>query len=159
MNLSFNIPNAGILPFAEDPTLYGIVWTRTGSIKTINVDALTPSYGSTNEPKLTVDVVEFGDGYRQLQKSGINAVRRVFNLTWGNRRVVIATAIRNFLIGSTGSSVYQRTPDEWFWWKPPAHLARSSSERIKVTCLNFRENTVEYNRQTITAIFEECFNP
>lgn len=159
MNLHFNGP---LSVFFQDTTLRNIAWKLSGIGQPTGIivpdDPVPPSYGISGAPKATLDTVEFGDGYMQVTESGVNAVKRVFNVQWIHVRTEVGTALRRFFEGEGENSIYYRRPSEWFFWRPPKPFATDLP--IKIITLELPKiEIVSWNDVNITAVFTETFAP
>lgn len=94
----------------------------------------------TKQPRVLM--TNFGDGYVQRAKDGINTVRAVYSLFFG-RNNTDADAIIAFLDARGGS--------ESFDWTPPG-----GSSSIKAICREYHR-VLEKNGSVVTATFEQVF--
>lgn len=147
MSLYFN-DGSGNSVFNLDTTLKNL---PTYNYITDANNPIAPAYGSNigHEPRLVE--VEFGDGYRQTAEDGINIDRRVYSLTF-NLTNLFATALIKFFKGV--DSPYTRGVNEYFYWTPPAPEATTG----KFVCKKWNLNWEQYNKNIITATFEEVFD-
>lgn len=98
--------------------------------------------GTENVNNLTA---QFGDGYKQIASSGINASVETWNLTWTGRKTEVLE-IRNFLRAHVISS---------FWWTNPwgeKNLYRVKSDSIAPS---FQDGSVV----SLAFTFEQAFAP
>lgn len=105
-----------------------------------------PDYSASRTIKPRVRSVRFGDGYEQRQADGINTQAQVWSLTFANRTDSEASAIDTFLANQGG--VYA------FTWTPPDAVSS-----VKVLCREWQKTMNRYNLNTITATFEQVFEP
>lgn len=107
----------------------------------------TASNKPKKQPKSNVIECQFGDGYSQRQAVGINSQSADWSLTFENRSTTDADAIDAFLTARGGH--------ESFDWTPPDGLAG------KYVCKSGKWSKVRnfYNAYTITAEFEQVFEP
>jgi phage-related protein len=108
--------------------------------------AITPSYGAqkTSQPK--VRNVQFGDGYSQRLRYGLNQDPKQWDLTWQNITEANADTIETFLEARAGA--------EAFDWTPP-----DSATAYKWICQQWSKTIPYLNRATITATFVQVFEP
>lgn len=88
--------------------------------------------------------VQFGDGYKQIAKDGLNANSQVWNLTF-DRDEATVTAIAAFI--DAHQAVY-------FLWTPPADTVQR-----KVICEGYSKQPYLYQNERLTCKFEEFFVP
>jgi phage-related protein len=103
-----------------------------------------PSPGTTRKPKLALLKAEFGDGYSQTSRDGLNHVRRTLALAWEALTPSQAQAITGFLEQHGGDTPFHYTP---------------SDEAIPVqwTCEDWSDEAGGVGFRTITATFEQSF--
>ena len=106
----------------------------------------TPTYNSVSIAKPKIITVQFGDGYKSRNVFGLNQNPREFNLTF-IKSLVDADKIFAFLTARCKLS-------ESFTFTPP-----SETTAIQVICENYNKQNTYLNRATITATFEEVFQP
>ncbi|MEE8728644.1 MAG: phage tail protein [Rahnella inusitata] len=88
---------------------------------------------------------QFGDGYKQVAASGINAKAETWNLSWTGKKSE-ASSIRQFLLSHVISS---------FWWTTPwgeRLLWRVKSDSVSVS---FPAG----DKATLSFTFEQAFAP
>lgn len=102
-----------------------------------------PSPGTSTTPEIKLKKAEFGDGYTQTTRDGLNHLRRVVELTWAVLTVEQAAAMESFFVARGG--------DE------PFYYALSDDTTRKWTCETF--SRVRDHPNSITATFRECFTP
>lgn len=102
-----------------------------------------PSYGSTVDNSPRVLKIQFGDGYVQRVKDGINNDLMVLDLTFEGRDTNEALAIIHFLKTREGKDSFLFTPP------PPFNKIRLFVCQQFPTSINF------YQNNTIRAAFEE----
>lgn len=61
---------------------------------------------------------QFGNGYSQRAKDGINSTPLRYQVVFNNRKDTVIREIKNFLLGE--SSFYNREAQEYFYMKAPA---------------------------------------
>lgn len=106
----------------------------------------TPDYSAQVSYKPRVRTARFGDGYEQRQGDGINTQPQTWSLTFANRTNTDASGIQSFLSARAGV--------ESFDWTPP-----DSVTSIKVICREWQKTMNRFNLNTITALFEQVFEP
>ncbi len=106
----------------------------------------TPDFDAEKAKNPNVSNVKFGDGYEQRVTKGINGSPEVWNLIFANRNESETNAIDIFLEDLNGV-----TP---FLWTPPG-----SMEQKVYKCQQWNVRVVKYNLFTITAVFEQVFEP
>lgn len=109
--------------------------------------AITPAYGAqkTSQPKMRK--AQFGDGYEQRVRFGLNQNPKVWNLTWNNITEANADTIEAFLDARADDGAS-------FDWTPPGE-----STAYKWVCEQW-DKTIPYTgRAVITASFRQVFEP
>lgn len=157
MNLYFNTGNT---VFKFDPTLEGIIWYKSGTSRLFyNPQVIPCSYNSSDSPEVTIDKVQFGDGYEQVTEAGLNPVRNVFEVRFTKIRRATGRAVSRFLQGEPEGSIYYRRPSEWFYWVPPYPLAAIDSQPLKIRCEKWRITAENFDTVNIDATFVKTFEP
>lgn len=105
----------------------------------------TPDFGSNADVKTAVTQVKFGDGYEQRIPQGMNAVSEAWALQFNQREESEATAILTFLKARAGV--------ESFAW------TTLDGDDIVVVCRSWSKTKMKGGRQSITATFEQVFEP
>lgn len=105
----------------------------------------TPDYGAQVSVKPRVRVAQFGDGYEQRIADGINTRPQVWSLQFNNRTDTEAGNITTFLEARNGV--------EAFDWTPPGGSA------IKVVCREWSKTVARYNLNSVSATFQQVFEP
>lgn len=105
----------------------------------------TPDYGAAYEVKPNVRVAKFGDGYEQRQANGINTQPKQWSLRFSMRNDTEAAAIETFLV--TQAAVLS------FDWTD------INGDAGKYVCRSWNRTKERFNLNTITATFEEVFEP
>ncbi|MFZ9654545.1 MAG: phage tail protein [Limnohabitans sp.] len=104
-----------------------------------------PDYGYQKETRFNVRKTQFGDGYEQRVRFGINTTAETYSLTFENRDNTESDEIEAFLKAREGV--------ESFDWTPP-----TGTTSIKVVCDEPPTRTpVAYNLNTIRANFRQVF--
>lgn len=106
----------------------------------------TPDFGASKKSKPAVTPVKFADGYEQRISQGINTIPKTWDLTFALRDDTEADAIDAFLEA--------RGAQESFSWTPP-----NSSTSYKFVCREWNRSIDHVNKSTITAVFEQVFEP
>lgn len=106
----------------------------------------TPDYGARKQSKPSVTRVQFGDGYESRIAVGINTDLKRWEVKFSMRDDTEAGEIDTFLAARGGS--------EAFTWQAPG-----DSEEKSYVCREWSYETVRYNLNTITAVFEEVAEP
>ena len=105
-----------------------------------------PEYGASVEKKPNVRAIKFGDGYEQRSKDGINNDPAKWSLQFNMRDDVETAAIMTFLNARAGY--------EAFYWTPP-----NESTQIHVVCRTWNKTLNKFNLNSISATFEQVFEP
>lgn len=103
-----------------------------------------PTYGSAVKKKTNAHRIQFGDGYEQRISTGLNNLRRTWDLTFANRTNVVADAIDAFLSQANGK--------DYFTWVPPHGPVG------KWVCVEWEVQQTSLTTRTVTATFEEVFD-
>lgn len=106
----------------------------------------TPEFGSSGDYAPNVTINKFGDGYEQRILLGMNSSPGIWNLTFANRETDEGSDILDFLIA--------REAVEAFLWTPPLE-----SDALVFVCRKWNKAPQKGNRYTITATFEQVFEP
>jgi len=105
----------------------------------------TPSYSTDLTRKPKIRKAQFGDGYAQRTRDGINNNPQVWNLKFENLSAADADAIEAFLEAEGGT-----TP---FNWTPPG---KSSA---KFVCEEWSRGYSAYGANSLNMKFEQDFAP
>lgn len=108
--------------------------------------AIAPTYGAQKTSQPRVRSVQFGDGYSQRLRYGLNTNPKSWSLTWENITTANANIIEAFLDARAGA--------ESFDWTPP-----DSTSNNKWICQEWNKTIPYVNRATITATFVQVFEP
>ncbi len=106
----------------------------------------TPEFGATGAYSPNVVVNKYGDGYEQRVQAGMNSVAGVWNLQFANRESAEGLAIMAFLAAREGV--------EAFIWTPPLE-----TDPLVFVCRKWEKSPAKGSRLTITATFEQVFEP
>ena len=101
-------------------------------------------YGASKKAEPRVRQVQFGSGYSQRARFGLNSDAKVWSLCWENRSVARANAIEDFLAEGGGF--------ESFSWTPP-----DDTSSYKWICRQWTKTMPFCNLFNITATFEQVF--
>jgi len=104
-----------------------------------------PDFGARAQFKPTVRSVKFGDGYEQRLAYGLNTNPQIWNLTFSLRTDTEAAAIETFLQTENGVTAFD--------WTPPYGSAG------KYICREWTRAVDRHNLNTVTATFEQVFEP
>lgn len=104
-----------------------------------------PSYSLAATTKPAVKALKFGDGYEQRARYGMNNTPRSFNVTFGQRTTAEADAIEAFFAATGGADSFD--------WTPPFGAAG------KFKVMDWTRTIEAGNVETITAVFDEVFEP
>lgn len=102
----------------------------------------TPSLSAKESRKPRIIVAQFGDGYSQRVRDGLNNDMAVWDLAFNNQTTANATSIETFFATQGGTTVFD--------WTPP-----NSASSKKFICREWTRTEVSYNVVSITAKFEQ----
>jgi phage-related protein len=108
--------------------------------------AITPTYGAQKSSRPNVRTVQFGDGYQQRLTYGLNQNPKSWSLTWEVSETD-ADTIETFLNNRAADNAS-------FDWTP---LDEATS--YKWICPEWNKSVPYKNRATITATFQQVFEP
>jgi len=108
--------------------------------------SITPTYGAQKSSQPSIRVAQFGDGYQQRITFGLNQNPKQWSLTW-NVSETDADTIEAFLDARAADAAS-------FDWTP---LDEATS--YKWICLEWSKSIPYVNRATITATFQQVFEP
>jgi len=103
----------------------------------------TTSAARTVQPRILK--TEFGDGYGQRVVDGINAIRRIYNVSWEDISRVDANLIDDFFAA--------RSAAEAFYWTPPG-----ASTPLLWVCDNWTRTHTTVTLDSIQATFTQVFD-
>lgn len=103
------------------------------------------SPGTAGAVKHRVRRAQFGDGYSQATKDGINARISSWTVAMTNLREDDALQVTDFLDRNAGQS---------FYWTPPRSITQG-----RFMCSDYTLTPVEFGLQSISATFDEVFFP
>jgi len=93
-----------------------------------------------------VKQIKFSDGYEQRQAQGMNPTAEKWSLTFSNRDLSEAQDILDFFAAANAV--------DSFVWTPP-----DETDPIKVVCRSWQKSIPTNGVRTITATFEQVFDP
>jgi len=108
--------------------------------------SITPTYGAQKNSKPTIRTTQFGDGYQQRVTFGLNQNPKQWSLTW-NVSETDADTIEAFLDARAADAAS-------FDWTPI-----DEGTAYKWVCLEWSKTIPYVNRATITATFQQVFEP
>ena len=104
-----------------------------------------PSSGCSDEPEVKILKAEFGDGYSQAARDGMNSIRRVLSLKWDVLTVAEAQTMIAFFAANAGCDPFYYTmPDD--------------AAPTLWTCEKWNEGYSAANLRSVTATFRQNFN-
>ena len=103
----------------------------------------SPSYNISTSHQPRIKAIQYGEGYEQRLKDGINNNKLEFSLSFEQRNEAEATAILHFLNAREGY--------ESFYFKAPAPYGRIK----KFVCKQYSSTFVFADNYTIQATFQE----
>lgn len=106
---------------------------------------IKPSPGSTRKPELKLLKSEFGDGYTQTARDGLNHKRDVLEIQWDYLTAEQADQIIAFFEAHGGD-----TP---FLYIPPA-----KAQPVRFTCADWEETYNVRTLRSVKATFRQDFN-
>ena len=108
--------------------------------------AINPKYGSSKASQPRLQQVQFGDGYAQVIRHGLNQNPKEWNLKWEVSETD-ADTIETFLDARAADGAT-------FDWSPP-----EDSSTYKWRCLSWTKSIPYLNRASIQATFIQYFEP
>jgi phage-related protein len=109
--------------------------------------AIAPAYGATKNSAPKVRKTQFGDGYEQRIKFGLNQNPKTWDLSWNNITEANADTIEAFLDARADDG-------DSFDWTPPGEPSSS-----KWVCETWQKTIPYTGRAVITATFRQVFEP
>ena len=128
----------------------GSAFYQATNLVALNLVPIEPSYTSDFETNFRSNKVQFGNGYKQEEPDGINTLPFTANLVFLNRRAAVIIELVNFFSGIG----YNRMPNEYFFWQPPAPFTGGV---IKVKAANWKTKVVSTDIMTLTVTFEQTY--
>ena len=111
-----------------------------------NFPAITPTYGAAKTSQPNMRQVQFGDGYAQVIRFGLNQNPKTWNLRWEISETD-ADTIETFLNARADDGAT-------FGWTP-----LDSSTAYKWRCLAWTKSLIYKNRVSLKATFVQYFEP
>lgn len=108
--------------------------------------AITPAYGANKSSAPKLRKTQFGDGYEQRIRFGLNQNPKTWDLTWQNITEANSDTIEAFLDARAADGAS-------FDWTPPGDAAG------KWVCETWQKTIPYTGRATITATFRQVFEP
>lgn len=108
---------------------------------------IAPDYGLSEESEPKVREAKFGDSYSQRITFGLNQDPKAWPISWTNITTAEANIIKDFLNDCARTS-------QPFDWQPP-----EDANTYKWICKKWSRRLTTYNRWTVTATFEQVFEP
>lgn len=105
---------------------------------------IPPSPGTSIAKRPRLYEAEFGDGYTQVTRAGLNHIKRKISLEWEVLLPADADSIDDFLTEKGGD-----TP---FWYTPS-----NAPAAIKWTCKEWDVRRLENGLRSVSCEFEESF--
>ena len=109
--------------------------------------SVTASYGAQKGSAPQIRAAQFNDGYSQRIKFGMNIDPKVWNLNWTNISETDSDTIETFLEARADDG-------DSFDWTPP-----DTSTAYKWICLRWNKTIPYSNRASISASFQQVFEP
>ncbi len=107
---------------------------------------VSPSYGLTVSKAPLVRIAQFGSGYSQRSKLGINNNPKMINLQWRNITETNADEMDDFLTARGGYENFDYT-------------VSGESSSSKYICREWSKTIPYTGTATFLAVFEEVFEP
>lgn len=129
--------------------------TPAGVIKTVINPCWTtgfyflPSYSTNVENEIKTITAQFGDGYSQRQRDGINSVKSTYNFSFENRSEKETKAILNFVEDKAGVEPFSILMNSTSISNDPSQKFVATNP--KVTFSNYDSNTISV---TLTQVFD-----
>ena len=108
--------------------------------------SIVPDYGASKASKPNVKNVQFGDGYSQRLRYGLNTDLKSWTLTWQNITEANTDTIETFLEARGGA--------EHFDWSPP-----DETETYKWICQQWSKQMTSAGLNQLTATFQQVIEP
>ena len=105
---------------------------------------IAPNYGATKQSQPRVRNVQFGDGFSQRLRYGLNQDAKVWDLTWEHISEADSDTIEAFLEARGGA--------EDFDWSPPDETAT-----YKWICQRWSKRMTYSGLNSLTATFQQVF--
>ena len=111
--------------------------------------SIVPSYGAQKTSAPKVHVVQFGDGYSQRLRFGLNQNPKVWNLRWNNLPEADSDTLEAFFNARADDGAS-------FDWEP---LDESAGTTYKFVCMRWSKNISYRGRASVQAPFRQVFEP
>ncbi len=111
--------------------------------------SIVPSYGAQKTSSPSIRSVQYGDGYQQRLKFGLNQNPKVWNLRWNNISESDADTLEEFFNARADDCAS-------FDWEP---LDESAGTIYKFVVFNWSKNINAKGRASIQATFRQVFEP
>tara|TARA_Y100000361_G_scaffold30367_2_gene25202 strand:- start:782 stop:1123 length:342 start_codon:yes stop_codon:yes gene_type:complete len=105
---------------------------------------IAPNYGATKQSQPKVRNVQFGDGFSQRLRYGLNQDAKVWDLTWEHISEADSDTIEAFLEARGGA--------EDFDWSPP-----DETETYKWICQRWSKRLTASGLNSLSATFQQVF--
>jgi phage-related protein len=105
---------------------------------------IAPNYGATKQSQPRVRNVQFGDGFSQRLRYGLNQDAKVWDLTWEHISEADSDTIEAFLEARGGA--------EDFEWSPP-----DETETYKWICQRWSKRLTASGLNSLSATFQQVF--
>jgi phage-related protein len=109
------------------------------------VPPIPPSPGTANKPEIKLLEAQFGDGYTQVTRDGLNHIRKILTLSWDGLVPAHAKIITDFLEARGGDESFLYTPSD-------------EAVPIQWTCKEWDDKRTQGGLRVITATFRQNFN-
>ena len=106
--------------------------------------SIDPDFGATKSSRPKVRNVQFGDGFSQRLRYGLNQDAKQWDLTWQNISETDSDTIEAFLEARGGA--------ESFDWSPP-----DETETYKWICQQWSKQMTSAGLNELTATFQQVF--
>lgn len=129
--------------------------TPAGRLKTVLNPCWTtgfyflPSYSSNLEIKVKTINTQFGDGYSQRQRDGINSISNSYNVVFENRSDKEMKSILNFIQDKAGVEAFKILSST---------SAVSNNPELKYTAVDPKINQQSYNSNTVSFTLNQVFD-
>lgn len=104
-----------------------------------------PSPGTVRKPEVRLVTAEFGDGYTQDTRDGMNHIRRTIELKWEFLTLPQELELNNFFMEQGGDTPFLYTPSD-------------ETVPIRWTCKEWESRTREDGFREFSATLKQTFN-
>lgn len=116
-------------------------------------DPIRPSYHSKLDVVPGVEMLKLGDGYAQFSlPNGLRRGEQKYALVFRNVTQAVQEALLKFFDG-TSSAPYNREPNEFFYWTPPAGFGIAVAEYKWIIVDPFSSTPESYDAFTVNVVF------